>query len=242
MIYVALPTHDKHRLSFYLAMEEFLARERNDGDDLFFTWQVEPSVIFGRHQVVEQEVNLDYCRSHGIACYRRKSGGGCVYADQSNVMLSYITRSDQVVDTFDHYLQMVTGMLNALGVATTTTAHNDILIAGRKVSGAAYYHIPGHSIVHSTMLFDTDMQHMLSAITPPATKMERHGVQSVRQRITLLREHADISIDAFMAYARHRLCDSLLTLTADDMASISRLECEYLDPAFIFNSSHNSID
>ena len=82
MTYVSLPDAQNHRLSFYLAMEEYLARHRNDGDDLFFLWQVDPSVIFGRNQVIEREVNLDYCRQHGIAFYRRKSGGGCVYADR----------------------------------------------------------------------------------------------------------------------------------------------------------------
>jgi len=36
---------------------------------------VAPTVIFGRNQDIEAEVNLDYCRAHGIGVYRRKSGG-----------------------------------------------------------------------------------------------------------------------------------------------------------------------
>ena len=87
MKFITLPFTDTRRLSFYLAMEEFVAR-RLDESDAFFMWQVEPTVIFGRNQVVENEVNLDYCREHGIHVVRRKSGGGCVYADMDNVMLS----------------------------------------------------------------------------------------------------------------------------------------------------------
>ena len=233
MIYVTLPTDEQRRLTFYLAMEEHLARHLNDGDDLFFTWQVEPTVIFGRNQDIEHEVNLDYCRKHGIQMVRRKSGGGCVYADRSNVMMSYITRSDEVVQTFSRYMEMVRQMLSDLGIKATTTANNDVLIDGRKVSGNAFYHIPGHSIVHGTMLFDTDMQHMLQAITPPQTKLNRHGVESVRQRITLLHEHTDISIDQFRTYVRERLCDRTYELTRTDVQQIEIIEKEYLNPNFI---------
>ncbi|MBQ6434250.1 MAG: lipoate--protein ligase family protein [Bacteroidaceae bacterium] len=239
MIYVTLPDAEDHRLSFFLAMEEFLAREKNQGDDLFFTWQVDSTVIFGRNQVIENEVNLDYCRSHGIAFYRRKSGGGCVFADRSNLMMSYITRSDEVTTTFAHYMQMVADMLGDLGIAATTTQNNDVLIGGRKVSGNAFYHIPGHSIVHGTMLFDTDMQHMLQAITPPRTKLDKHGVESVRQRITLLKEHSGISIEDFRTFIRKRLCDRTCELTPQDVQAIETIEQEYLNPEFIYKPNNH---
>lgn len=234
MTYLTLPFEENRRLSFYLAMEEYAARQLNEGDDLFFLWQVQPSVIFGRNQVIENEVNLDYCREHGIQFFRRKSGGGCVYADMSNVMMSYITRSDEVQTTFARYMEMVCQMLRELGLSATSTENNDVLIDGRKVSGNAFYHIPGHSIVHGTMLFDTDMEHMLHAITPPQVKLSKHGVQSVRQRITLLKEHTDISIEGFKRFAIQRLCDQELQLTESDVAAIERLEQEYLSHEFIY--------
>ena len=234
MTYLTLPFEGNRRLSFYLAMEEYAARQLNDGDDLFFLWQVQPSVIFGRNQVIENEVNIGYCREHGIQFYRRKSGGGCVYADMSNVMMSYITRSDEVQTTFARYMEMVCQMLRELGLEATSTQNNDVLIDGRKVSGNAFYHIPGHSIVHGTMLFDTDMEHMLHAITPPQVKLDKHGVQSVRQRITLLKEHTDLTIDAFKHFACERLCDKERRLTEEDVRAIETLEKEYLTPLFLY--------
>ena len=72
MLYVALPDNTQHRLPFYLAMEEYVAKTI-DEEDCFFMWQVQPSVIFGRNQLVEAEVNLDYCREHSVQTYRRKS-------------------------------------------------------------------------------------------------------------------------------------------------------------------------
>ena len=234
MTHLVLPTDETRRLSFYLAMEEWAARSLNEGDNLFFLWQVEPTVIFGRNQVIENEVNIPYCREHGIQFYRRKSGGGCVYADRSNVMMSYITRSDQVQTTFKEYMQMVTKMLQELGLEATSTENNDVLIGDRKVSGNAFYHIPGHSIVHGTMLFDTDMRHMLNAITPPQQKLDKHGVESVRQRITLLKEHTNISIKEFKRFAVEKLCDKEFLLTEEDVKDIEKIEQEYLDPNFIW--------
>ena len=242
MTHVTLPCENTRRLSFYLAMEEYAARCLNDGDDLFFLWQVEPTVIFGRNQVIENEVNLEYCREHGIQFYRRKSGGGCVYADLSNVMMSYITRSDQVQTTFSRYMQMVTAMLCELGLPATSTQNNDVLVDGRKVSGNAYYHIPGHSIVHGTMLFDTDMQHMLTAITPSRMKLDKHGVESVRQRITLLKEHTSLTIGEFKRFAVEKLYSDTLLLTEEDVRNIEAIEQEYLDPEFIMNGSRLSLN
>ena len=240
MTYLTLPSDEPCRLSFYLAMEEFAARQLRFEDDVFFMWQVEPTVIFGRNQVIENEVNLDYCREHGIQFYRRKSGGGCVYADHSNVMISYITRSDEVVTTFSRYMQMLTAMLSDLGLPATSTQNNDVLIDGRKVSGNAFYHLPGYSIVHGTLLYDTDMEHMLHAITPPQTKLDKHGVQSVRQRITLLKDHTTLPLAELKTYIRERLCDRTYELTRTDVEAISDIEQEYLNPSFIYGRANNS--
>ena len=182
MVYITLPTDEVRRLSFYLAMEEFVAR-RLDESECFFMWQVEPSVIFGRNQALENEVNVAYCRAHDIKMYRRKSGGGCVYADMDNLMLSYVSDGDNVGYTFNKFVQMILLVLRKMGIEATGTTHNDIMIGDRKVCGTAYYQLPGRSIVHSTMLYDTNMEHMLNAITPSAEKLEKKGIQSVRQRI-----------------------------------------------------------
>ena len=196
-------------------------------------WQVEPSVIFGRNQVAENEVNLDYCRKHGIKVYRRKSGGGCVYADMDNIMLSFITNGDNVGFTFNRFVQMIMLVLRKLGVEATSTTHNDIMIGDRKVCGTAFYQLPGRSIVHSTMLYDTNMDHMLNAITPSTEKLQKKGIQSVRQRITLLKDYTSLSLEDVKAFIRTTLCEGERLLTAEEVMAINRLEQQYLNEDFI---------
>ncbi len=236
MIYISLPDEKQHKLAFYLAMDEFVARNI-DSDDCFFMWQVEPSVIFGRNQLIETEVNVDYCKDHGIQMFRRKSGGGCVYADMSNVMFSYITKDEKVNFTFNRYINMVVMILQKLGVDARATGRNDVLVGDRKVSGNAFYHVPGRSIVHGTMLYDTDMQNMVGAITPSSVKLTSKGIQSVRQRIALLKDYLDISLEQFKQFVRENLCNEEIMLTQDDVEKIREIEAEYLKPEFIYGNN-----
>ena len=232
MKYVVLKDKNLKRLSFYLAMEEYIARHL-EADDYFFMWQVEPSVIFGRNQVAENEVNFDYCREHDIKIYRRKSGGGCVYADQDNVMMSFVTSNEDVGLTFNRFINILLLVLRKLGVEATGTTHNDVMIGDRKVSGTAFYHLPGRSIVHSTMLYDTNMDHMLNAITPGPEKLEAKGIKSVRQRITLLKDYTSLTLDEFKTFVRETLCDGERVLTAEEVKGIEELEQSYLDKDFV---------
>ncbi len=226
MLNITLPgKNDVRELSFFLAMEEQVARLQLQ-DDAFFVWQVEPSVIYGRNQVVENEVNRDYCQTHGIRLFRRKSGGGCVYADRDNLMLSYVTREPQVGFAFNRFVGMVLLVLRKMGVEATGTSHNDILIGHRKVCGTACRVTPHGCIVHSTLLYDTNMQHMLHAITPNEQKLAKHGVESVRQRITLLKEHTTLTLEEVKTLIVGTLCSGERMLTAGDVAKIEKIETE----------------
>lgn len=217
-------------------MEEYVARHV-DEEDCFFMWQVQPTVIFGRNQLIDAEVNLDYCKEHSIQTYRRKSGGGCVYADMSNVMFSYVTKDEHVNFTFNKYINMVVMVLQRLGVDAKATGRNDVLIGDRKVSGNAFYHVPGRSIVHGTMLYDTNMQNMIGAITPSDAKLMSKGIQSVRQRIALLKDYIDLSLDDFKRFVRTNLCDKEMTLDLKAVDEIKAIEQEYLSPEFIYGKN-----
>ncbi len=233
MKYISLPDERQRHLSFYLAMEEYVAREM-DCDDAFFMWQVDPTVIFGRNQVMENEVNVDYCRRHHIEIVRRKSGGGCVYADRSNVMFSYITKEDNVNFTYNRYINMLLLVLHELGIEARSSGRNDLLIDGRKVSGNAFYHLPGKSIVHGTLLYDTNMEHMVGSITPSDAKLVSKGVKSVRQHIALLKDYTTLSLEQVKHAFRSRLCDGEEQLDSAAVARIEAMRQEYLTPTFLY--------
>ena len=136
MKHIILPDNRQRSLAFYLAMEEFVAS--NVEGEAFFVWQSEPTVIYGRNQVLENEVNMEYCRDHEVEVVRRKSGGGCVYSDKGNIMISYVSERGMINEVFDRYLDALTGFLQSIGVPAVKSGRNDVLVNGRKVSGNAF--------------------------------------------------------------------------------------------------------
>ena len=232
MTHISLPEEKTRQLPFYLAMEEYVAREM-DLVDCFFIWQVRPTVIFGRNQLMESEVNMEYCRTHGIETYRRKSGGGCVYADMGNLMLSYVTKDEHVNLTFNRYINLVVLALYRMGMEAKATGRNDILIDGRKVSGNAFYHIPGKSIVHGTLLYDTNMEHMVGSITPSDEKLRSKGVASVRQHITLLKDHTRLTLEEVKTSLLRQVCDEEVCLDTRAVEKIEEMSKVYYSDHFI---------
>ena len=181
---IVLKDTARKSLSYYLALEEEIAGSIDE--EAFFVWQSPPTVIIGRNQDLEAEVNLEYCRKHGIEVVRRKSGGGCVYSDEGNIMISVISPRAEAEVVFDRYLSALAGCLKSLGLDAVKSGRNDVMVSGFKVSGNAVRQLPDRTIVHGTLLFSTDLDALENAIRPPVEKLERHGIQSVRQRVANL--------------------------------------------------------
>ena len=234
MKHVILPDNVRRSLAFYLAMEEFVASEVEG--EAFFVWRVEPTVIYGRNQVLENEVNLEYCREHGVDIVRRKSGGGCVYSDMGNIMISYVSGRGNVAEVFDRYMTALAEALRALGVPAEKSGRNDILVEGRKISGNAFHQLPDRSIVHGTLLYSTDLEALTEAIRPPVEKLQRHGVESVRQRVVNLSEYVQsmadpaaelMSPEALETYLVNRFTDGEILLTEEDVIKIELITDTY---------------
>ena len=74
---------------------------------------------------------------------------------------------------------------------------------------------------------------MLQAITPGPEKLEKKGIQSVRQRITLLKNHTSFSLDEVKALIRDTLCVGERVLTAEEVSGIEQLEQQYFREDYI---------
>lgn len=194
-------------LTQYLALEAEMVKEVTE--PTLFTWIVPPTVIYGRHQSAEVEVNEAFCAEHGIAVVQRKSGGGCVYADEGNLMISFVTPSTHSEQVFAQFMRMLSGALQRLGYDAVTTAHNDVLVGDRKVSGTACYTTPTGTVVHACMLYKVNLEALEQAITPTAAKLAKHAVASVRQRVRNLSDIRDLGdIQTFRQLLENQLIQS----------------------------------
>ena len=180
-------THDNHDAYFNIASEEYLLKH-TDGF-YFYLWINDPAVIVGTNQNAIEEVNLSYTQENGIKVVRRMTGGGTVYHDGGNLCYTVIAPFNPEQDNYKAFTAPVIEYLNSIGVKAEFSGRNDITVDGMKISGNAQTVYKNRIMHHGTLLFDTDMSVLGSALNPSKLKIESKGIKSVRARVTNISEH-----------------------------------------------------
>ncbi len=172
-----------------LALEEYVLRHKPADDDCLLFYVNVPSIIIGRNQNTTEEINTAVVESRGIHVVRRISGGGAVYHDLGNLNFSFLTPFVQGrFNRYDHFTRPVIETLQSLGVPAELGGRNDILVDGRKISGNAQFATPTRMFSHGTLLFDSNLDDVTSALHPRPGKVESKGVKSIRSRVANIRE------------------------------------------------------
>lgn len=171
--------NDDARPGFNLALERVLLRRAPE--PAFWLWRNAPSVIVGRHQDAAAEVDLAEAARRGVPVHRRASGGGAVYHDRGVVEFSFVLPAAEPVS---RALERIVALLRA---PAASTDRNDVLCGGRKIAGTAQYLCGSRRLFHGCLLYDADLAALARLLTPPETKLRRHGVASVRARVANLR-------------------------------------------------------
>ncbi|CAG9622965.1 Lipoate-protein ligase LplJ [Sutcliffiella rhizosphaerae] len=183
-----------------LAIEEYALKNLNIEDTYLLFYINEPSIIIGKNQNSMEEINTKYVEDNGIHVVRRLSGGGAVYHDQGNLNFSFITKDDgESFHNFKKFTAPVIDALNSLGVRAEMSGRNDILAEGRKISGNAQFSTKGRMFSHGTLLFDSEIEHVVSALNVKKDKIESKGIKSIRSRVANIKEflEEDLSIEQF---------------------------------------------
>lgn len=173
-----------------LAIEEYLLKTMDvEKEPVLLFYINQPSIIIGKNQNTIEEINTDYVEDNGIIVVRRLSGGGAVYHDLGNLNFSFITNDDG--DSFMNYKKFTQPVVDALakmGVNAELSGRNDILAEGRKVSGNAQFSTKGRMFSHGTLMFDTEIDAVVSALKVKKDKIESKGIKSIRSRVANISE------------------------------------------------------
>jgi lipoate-protein ligase A len=151
------------------------------------------SALLGYHQSAEQELNLDYCRAHGVAVQRRITGGGAIYFDETQIGWElYLHQRD--VGTRDmqaiskRICHAAATAVSALGIDARYRPRNDIEVDGRKISGTGGAFDGDALLYQGTLLIDFDVEKMLRVLRIPAEKLSGKAIASARERVANLKE------------------------------------------------------
>ncbi|WP_203334891.1 lipoate--protein ligase [Planococcus beigongshangi] len=192
-----------------LAIEEYLLKNMDVEKDPFLLFYInEPSIIIGKNQNTAEEINTEYVDSNGIHVVRRLSGGGAVYHDLGNLNYSFITVDDgESFRNFRKFTEPVVKALNEMGVNAELSGRNDLMAEGRKVSGNAQFSTRGRMYSHGTLMFDTNVDEVVSALKVSKEKIESKGIKSIRSRVANISEFLQepMTVEEFRSKILHSI-------------------------------------
>ena len=169
--------------SFNLAAEEYLFSSQTD--DLLFLYVNKPSVIVGSNQVVQNEVDVEFCRENNVEILRRMSGGGAVYHDLGNLNYCFITNRVEGKSALNaDFLQPIVEVLHALNVSVSIGVRKDLWLPGVfKVSGTASHVNKNRELHHGTLLIDTNLDNLHKTLSPKNKNLLIKGTASVPSKV-----------------------------------------------------------
>src|SRR5699024_249030 len=204
-----------------LAIEEYVLQKFGEEDTYLLFYINEPSIIVGRNQNSVEEINTEYVDANDIKVVRRLSGGGAVYHDKGNLNFSFITKDDgNSFHDFAKFTDPVVAALNNIGVPAELVGRNDLLVEGRKISGNAQFSTKGRMFSHGTLMLDSEIEHVVSALNVSKAKIESKGIKSIRSRVANISEYLDekITIDEFKLLILRHIFD------VDNMEDVPKYE------------------
>lgn len=232
---------------FCLAAEEFLLKTYTE--DIFMLWQSHDTVVVGKHQNAMAEIDYRYVRENGIRLARRISGGGTVFHDNGNVNFTFIKNVAGPHEiSFKRFTQPIVDVLAGMGVLAETSGRNDLMVAGKKISGNAEHVYKNRVLHHGTLLYHSNLDNLGRAIRVTPGKYTGKAVQSNRSVVDnitpYLRE--SLSTEDFinrifreqLEKSPDNLFHSLTATESEQIRKLSREKFETWDWQFGYSPSY----
>lgn len=208
-----------------MALDEIAAETAASGGPRtvrVYRWS--PSTLSLGYRQDPETVDWDFCAREGITVTRRPTGGGGIYHDEfGDVSYSIVAPAAELpgdlMDTYDLLCTPVFDAFDRLGVDARFTAESlpeiyepacylrelhpahDVVAGGKKISGNAQYRRKDAIIQHGSLKFDVDPERHL------ATFADAPDPEAFRERVTTIRERADVDRTAAVGALEDALAD-----------------------------------
>ena len=149
-----------------------------------------PFANVGFHQEAEREIDLEYCRAHGIPVVRRAVGGGAILDGPWEQDYMVVVpdgapgTTGTVAEFYERYLAPVRATLERLGVRAERSGINDLALAGRKVSANGAASLDGSWILAGDILLELDIDAMSRVLRVPDEKFRGKLAGSMAEWLT----------------------------------------------------------
>jgi lipoate-protein ligase A len=153
-----------------------------------------PYVCIGFHQDVEQEVDLEYCRSRRIPVFRRDLGGGAVYLDGGQLFFHLILRKDnprvprRKEAFYRKFLQPLVDVYRRIGIPAEYKPINDVIVGNRKISGTGVGEIGDCVVFVGNLILDFNYEEMARVLKVPDEKFRDKVYKTLKENLTTIRK------------------------------------------------------
>ena len=211
------------------------------------------SVLCGRFQDINAEIDLEACKLHGFDFGRRLTGGGAIIMgdDQLGICLTAHSSSFNWVhirELYQLFSEPIIQALKGFNISASFRSKNDLEVNGKKIAGLGIHINPEGGIqFHSSLLLDLDIQEMLNVLKIPVQKFaDKKMIHSIEQRMTTVRRESQKMVG--MNELKHSIREAfenkfqaslqIQPFTQDEQIQIANLEQErYQSEEWIFQNS-----
>lgn len=152
-----------------------------------------PYVCLGYHQVLEKEIDVEYCKERGLPIIRRSQGGGAVYLNSDQIFYQVVAGEDsrviprRVDELFERLLRVTVYVYRELGLNAEFKPLNDVMVNNRKISGNGAGKIGRAIVLVGNIILDLDYDSMARVLRIPDEKFRDKMAKSMREWVTSIR-------------------------------------------------------
>jgi lipoate-protein ligase A len=169
------------------------ALARQNEECLILTSTKEPYTCIGFAQDLQKELDIEYCKDHGIPYFRRETGGGTVYLDKNQLFYQLIIHRDNPETPwhnegfFRKFLNPVVKTLINLGMNAKFVPINDLIVDGKKISGNGGGEIGECKVLIGNLLLDFDFNRMAAILNVPNEEFRKRIYNSMLANLTTIK-------------------------------------------------------
>ncbi len=158
-------------------------------------WVNRRSVIAGRLSRNGLDYSCEHARKLGVPVYRRFTGGGAVYHDESILSITYIGgKWGTLREVYDNGTNIIVEALRVLDLKPRVVNEGDIIVGKCKVGGSAAHVGKNKFLYHATLNFDIPPEVVF--LTPPRIdRIVKEGLNPLKYKPCGLKRLVDSSDD-----------------------------------------------
>jgi lipoate-protein ligase A len=160
------------------------------------------SVLVGRFQDINAEIDIEACQSFGFGYGRRQTGGGAILMGSGQLGICFTSSEEehpweQISELYINFSRPIINALAELGIKASFRSKNDLEVGGKKIAGLGVYINPQGGIqFHTSLLLDLDVPTMLKVLRIPIQKYsDKKKIESIEQRITTINRELEHRIE-----------------------------------------------